>query len=466
MKYISTRGAAAPLEFEDVLLAGLADDGGLYVPMVWPQLSEDDLRNMRGLPYTEVAFRVISLFTGNSMPDNDLRTIINKTYTPFSHHCVAPLVQLDSQLWIQELFHGPTIAFKDIALQLLGHLFDYVLAKRNQRMTIIGATSGDTGSAAIAACKGRQNLDIFILHPQGRVSEVQRKQMTTVPDANVFNIAIDGTFDDCQELVKNMFNDEQLNRELNLGAINSINWARLMAQIVYYVYSAVALGAPDRAVGYAVPTGNFGNIFAGYGAMHMGVPIAKLICASNANDILTRFFETGTMKREIVKPTLSPSMDIQVSSNFERLMFELCERKSGEVIRNLAQFRAHGSYELTPGQHRRYRQLFAGHRADDNMTLLAMSRTFKDSGQIVDPHTGVGLAAVYSGQYDRQFPVISLACAHPAKFPDAVVRATGVRPVLPARVATQLGQPERVTNLNKDYATVTRFIRDNSGRNV
>lgn len=466
LKYISTRGAAPPLEFEDVLLAGLAADGGLYVPMVWPQLDEDDLRNLRGLSYADVAQKVITPFIGGSIPDEDLRRIIDKAYAGFSHHCVTPLTQLDSQLWLLELFHGPTLAFKDVALQLLGHLFDYILARRKQRLTVIGATSGDTGSAAIHACRGRENIDIFILHPKGRTSEVQRKQMTCVPDANVFNIAINGTFDDCQDLVKGMFNDEALKKELNLGAINSINWARLMAQLVYYVYAGVSLGAPDRAIGFSVPTGNFGNIFAAYGARQMGLPITRLICASNSNDILTRFYETGIMKLDGVKPTLSPSMDIQISSNFERLLFDLCERRAGDVIRNLAGFRACGAYDLTPGQHRKFRMLFSGHRADDELTLKTMQRIFSETGIIVDPHTAVGLAAVHAGSYDKQFPVVSLACAHPAKFPDAVQRGTGQRPALPPAILQQFGLPERVTTLNKDYATVSRFVRDHAKRTI
>jgi threonine synthase len=464
VKYISTRGAAPPLEFEEVLLTGLAADGGLYVPMVWPQIDEATLRGMRGLKYSEIAQRVITPFLGGAIPAGDLKLIIQKAYASFDHQAVAPLVQLDSQLWLMELFHGPTLAFKDVALQLLGHLFDYVLAKRKQRLTIIGATSGDTGSAAIQACKGRQNVDIFILHPKGRVSDVQRKQMTTVPDANVFNIAIDGTFDDCQELVKTMFNDEPLKKQVNLGAINSINWARLMAQIVYYITAALALGAPERALAFSVPTGNFGNIYAAYGAKQMGIQVGRLICASNGNDILTRFYETGQMKRGAVHTTLSPSMDIQVSSNFERLLFDLSERKAGDVIRNLAQFRAGGFYDLPPGQHRKYRSLFAGHRADDEMTLKAMARVYKDTGMVVDPHTAVGLAAVYMGQYDLQMPVVSLACAHPAKFPDAVFRATGIRPQLPARVAQQMAQKERVTEMQKSYAALSRFVLENSRR--
>ncbi len=464
MRYISTRGAAQPLEFEDVLLAGLAADGGLYVPMVWPQLDEEQLRNLRGLSYQEVAQRVITPFVEGSIPDADLKAIIEKSYSSFNHHCVTPLTQIDSQLWLLELFHGPTLAFKDVALQMMGHLFDYVLAKRKQRLTIVGATSGDTGSAAIHACKGRENVDIFILHPKDRTSEVQRKQMTCVPDSNVFNIAINGTFDDCQELVKGMFNDENMKRDLNLGAINSINWARLMAQIVYYIYAGVALGAPDRAVGFSVPTGNFGNIFAAYGARQMGLPVARLICGSNSNDILTRFYETGIMKLEGVKPTLSPSMDIQISSNFERLLFDICERRAGDVIRSLATFRASGAYDINPGQHRKFRMLFAGHRADDELTLKTMRRVYDETGVVVDPHTAVGLAAVYAGQYHKQFPVVSLACAHPAKFPDAVMRGSSTRPTLPPKILQQFALPERVTVMNKDYETVSRFVRDNARR--
>ena len=461
MQYISTRGAVQPLGFEDVLLAGLAADGGLYVPSVWPQMSEDDLRDLRGLPYQEVALRVMDPFIG-SIPEDDLRTIIAKAYSVFDHKAITPLTQLDSQLWLMELFHGPTIAFKDVALQLLGHLFDYVLAKQNKRLTIIGATSGDTGSAAIHACRGRDNLDIFILHPQGRVSDVQRKQMTTVQDDNVYNIAVEGTFDDCQEIIKGMFNDTELRRHLNLAAINSINWARIMAQIVYYVYAAVNLGAPDRAIGFAVPTGNFGNIYAAYAARQMGLPIARLICASNANDILTRFYETGVMKSAGVTHTLSPSMDIQISSNFERLLFEMTDRRAGDVIRSLAGFRATGSYEVDATHHRKFRTLFAGHRADDATTLAAIKRTYAETGLIVDPHTAVGLSAVYEGHYDRNYPVVALACAHPAKFPDAVLQATHVHPALPARVASQMNLPERVAILPKDYKTVAAYIRDHA----
>ena len=459
MKYISTRSTQTPLSFDDVLLGGLAADGGLYVPLQWPQLSEIDLRDLRGKPYSDVALRVMAPFTAGCITEGELKAIIDKAYASFHHQAVVPLVQLDSQLWLMELFHGPTLAFKDVALQLLGHLFDHVLQKKNQRLTIVGATSGDTGSAAIEGCRGRDNLDIFILHPQGRVSEVQRKQMTTVSDANVYNLAIDGTFDDCQDIVKRLFNDPEMKRSLNLGAINSINWARLMAQIVYYIYSAVNLGAPDRAMAFAVPTGNFGNIFAAYGAHQMGLPIERLICASNSNDILTRFYQTGFMQKEPVVPTLAPSMDIQISSNFERLLFDLVNRRAGDVVHSFTQFSETGSYSLSPERHAAFTKLFAAHSASDEEILHTISRIHRSTGLLIDPHTATGLAAVAHGNYDKDLPVISLACAHPAKFPEAVFRATGEKPVLPAEVARKMSLPERVISMPKDYHKVAQFIR-------
>lgn len=464
MHYISTRGAAPVLSFEEVLLTGLAADGGLYVPSVWPHLSHEALEALRGLPYTEVATRVMAPFVSPDLTEDELRPIVQRAYAGFDHKAIAPLSQLDSNLWLMELYHGPTLAFKDVALQLLGQLFDHVLKKRGQRLTIIGATSGDTGSAAIEACKGRELVDIFILHPKGRVSEIQRKQMTTVQDGNVYNIALDGSFDDCQELVKGAFNDETLRRSLNLTAINSINWARLMAQIVYYVYAAVNLGAPDRALSFAVPTGNFGNIFAAYGAMRMGVPMDKLICASNSNDILTRFGETGQMKLETVRPTLSPSMDIQVSSNFERLLFDLTERSGGTVIRHLADFRYKGSYELSPSQHRHFVQQFVCHRADDATTLATIKKVWEEQGRLIDPHTAVGLTAALAHHHDKSLPLVSLACAHAAKFPDAVIQATGQRPALPPHVAQKLAAPERMVDMAKSYADFSRYLQTHARR--
>ncbi len=464
MHYISTRGVAPALGFVDVVMKGLADDGGLYVPALWPQLSEDDLINMRGLPYTEVAVRVMAPFVSPDISEGDLRVLVEKAYGGFTHQAIAPLSQLDSNLWLMELYHGPTLAFKDVALQLLGQLFDYILKRKNQRLTVLGATSGDTGSAAIHACKGLEQVRVFILHPEGRTSDVQRRQMTTVAAPNVFNIAVEGTFDDCQEMVKGLFNDERLRNSLNLTSVNSINWARLMAQIVYYVYAAVNLGAPQRAVSFAVPTGNFGNIFAAYAAQKMGVPIAKLVCASNANDILTRFGESGTMALGAVHPSLSPSMDIQISSNFERLLFDLTGRNAGEVIRQLAQFRYKGSYEVTSAQHRHFLTHFVCHRASDEATLETIAAIYRTTGCLVDPHTAVGLTGALAHHADKTMPMVSLACAHPAKFPEAVEAATGVRPDLPPALAALLEGPERYITLRKDLAELARYIRS-AGQN-
>ncbi|MEX2407799.1 MAG: threonine synthase, partial [Rhodovibrionaceae bacterium] len=339
MRYISTRGQAPALSFDEVLLAGLASDGGLYLPESWPQLDAAALRGLAGQPYAEVAFRVMWPFVEGSLEEADFRRIVADSYAGFRHKAVAPLKQLESGLWLQELFHGPTLAFKDVAMQLLGRLFEHVLAARGARVTIVGATSGDTGSAAIEACRGGERIDIFILHPRGRVSEVQRRQMTTVADANVHNIALEGTFDDCQDLVKAMFGDTAFREEMNLSAVNSINWARVMAQIVYYVTAALALGAPERQIAFAVPTGNFGNVFAAYAARRMGLPIAGLIVGSNSNDILTRFFETGRMTMAGVTPTYSPSMDIQVSSNFERLLYDALGGDGAPVAKTKTEIR-------------------------------------------------------------------------------------------------------------------------------
>ncbi|MCG8358783.1 MAG: threonine synthase, partial [Kiloniellales bacterium] len=369
MRYISTRGRAPALAFDDVLLTGLARDGGLYLPESWPRFSEDEIRALAGLSYAEVAYRVIRPFVGGAIEDETLRAMAEATYAGFHHAAVAPLKQLDSRVWLMELFHGPTLAFKDYALQLVGRLFDQVLAARGLTITIVGATSGDTGSAAIEACRGRERVEIFILHPKGRVSEVQRRQMTTITDANVHNIAIEGSFDDCQDLVKALFNDTGFRDEVRLSAVNSINWARIMAQIVYYFQAAVALGAPERDVAFSVPSGNFGNVFAGYAAKQMGLPVGRLIVGSNRNDILARFFASGAMTMAPVEPSLSPSMDIQVSSNFERLLFDLLGRDGAAVERTLNGFRQSGSYTLEGEALAQARALFSGFRLDDAATL-------------------------------------------------------------------------------------------------
>ncbi len=460
MRYVSTRGAAPVLEFEDAVLAGLARDGGLYVPEEWPQFSAAQLRAMRSLSYADIAFQIMQPFVDGAIDDASLKTLIDDSYNSFSHDAVAPLQQLDSNFFLLELFHGPTLAFKDFALQVLGRLFDYILARRGDRITIVGATSGDTGSAAIEACRGREAIEIFILHPKGRVSDIQRCQMTTVQEANVHNIAIEGTFDDCQDLVKEMFNDEAFRSQQNLSAVNSINWARIMAQVVYYVSSALSLGAPDRSIAYAVPTGNFGDIFAGYVASRIGLPIERLIIGTNTNDILTRFMETGTMDAREVVPSLSPAMDIQVSSNFERLLFDLYGRDGRVISPAMTGFRESGSMTVTSDVLEKARELFSAARLDDDGIKAQIAATYKNSGMIVDPHTATGIHAATACALDPSVPMVALSTAHPAKFPDAVEAAIGVRPSLPAGLADLLERPERLDTLPNDLAKVQAFVRD------
>jgi threonine synthase len=460
LRYVSTRGAAPVLEFEDAVLAGLARDGGLYVPEEWPQFSADQLRAMRGLSYADIAFQIMQPFVDGAIDDAALKMLIDESYDSFSHEAVAPLQQLDDNLFLLELFHGPTLAFKDFALQVLGRLFDYILARRGERITIVGATSGDTGSAAIEACRGREAIEIFILHPKGRVSDIQRCQMTTVPEENVHNIAIEGTFDDCQDLVKEMFNDEEFRSRQNLSAVNSINWARIMAQVVYYVSSALSLGAPDRSIAYAVPTGNFGDIFAGYVASRIGLPIERLIIGTNTNDILTRFMETGAMDAKEVVPSLSPAMDIQVSSNFERLLFDLYGRDGRVISQAMTAFRESGTMTVTNDVLDKARKLFSAARLDDAGIKAQIAATYKNSGMIVDPHTATGLHAAAACAPDPSVPVVALSTAHPAKFPDAVEAAIGVRSSLPSNLADLLERPERLDILPNDLATVQAFVSD------
>ena len=459
MRYLSTRGDAPILEFDEVMLAGLASDGGLYLPETWPEFSEDDIRAMRGLPYAELAVRVMTPFLGGRIDAGDFRRIVEDAYAGFDHAAVAPLRQLDANLWLMELFHGPTLAFKDIALQLLGRLFDHVLKKRGERVTIVCATSGDTGSAAIEACRDRDAIEIFVLHPHNRVSDVQRRQMTTVTSANVHNIAIEGTFDDCQDLLKAMFGDRAFREELRLSAVNSINWVRIMAQIVYYFHAALALGAPDRPVAFAVPTGNFGNVYSGYAARAMGLPISQFVVGSNRNDILTRFFETGTMEMRDVQASLSPSMDIQVSSNFERLLFDACDREGHAVRDTMTGFRRTGKLTLPQGGMKILRELFDSRRLDDEETLQAISYEFASSAVLLDPHSVIGVAAARARARQPAVPMVALATAHPAKFPDAVERATGTRPAQPARLAGLFEREERFSVLGNDLAAVQAHIR-------
>jgi threonine synthase len=456
LRYLSTRGASPALTFDEVLLTGLARDGGLFLPETWPQL---DLAALAGLDYPTLAQRVMQPFLGGRIGEADFARLVEESYAGFGHKAVTPLKQIDSRLWLMELFHGPTLAFKDVALQLLGRLYDHVLAKRGQRITIVGATSGDTGSAAIEACRDRPAIDIFILHPEGRTSEVQRRQMTTVMSPNVRNIAIRGSFDDCQDLVKGLFADPSFRDEMHLGAVNSINWGRIMAQIVYYVAAGLALGAPKRRVAFAVPTGNFGNVYAGYAARAMGLPVEKFIVGSNSNDILTRFIQSGVMKMGAVHPTLSPSMDIQVSSNAERLLFDLYDRDSTHLVRAMQQFRQSGEITLDPGQHKRLSDLFAGHRLDDAATLAAMKSIYGETGELIDPHSAIGLAAARAVKLDPDVAIVALGTAHPAKFPDAVEKATGIRPPLPPALADLYERPERFSALANDLAALKTHIR-------
>jgi threonine synthase len=459
LRYISTRGAAPALAFDEVLLAGLAADGGLYLPESWPQISAAEFAGWTGLSYAELACLVMTPFVGGRIAAGDFERMTHEAYAGFDHPAVAPLKQLEDRVWLMELFHGPTLAFKDLALQLVGRLYDHVLGKRGGRVTIVGATSGDTGSAAIEACRDRAAIDIFILHPEGRVSEVQRRQMTTVASANVRNIAIRGSFDDCQDLVKAMFNDRAFRDELRLGAVNSINWARIMAQIVYYVRAALLLGAPERKLSFAVPTGNFGNVFAGYAARRMGLPIERLHVGSNRNDILTRLFASGEMTAKPVEPSLSPSMDIQISSNLERLLFDLYERDGKALAVDLTEFRKSGGLRLAPERLARARALFEGFRLDDAGTLAVIAETLRRTGELLDPHSAIGVAAAHAAAGRSEATVVALATAHPAKFGDAVERATGARPALPPRLAEIMRRPERLTVLPNDLAAVQSHIR-------
>jgi len=458
VRYVSTRGQAPVLGFEDVLLAGLARDGGLYVPEAWPSLSAVEIRSLSGRPYAETAAKVLAPYAAGAVAEADLARLFAEAYRGFGHVAVAPLKQIGPRHWLLELFHGPTLAFKDYALQAVGRLFDRVLATRNQRITIVGATSGDTGSAAIEALRDRASVDVFILFPKGRVSEVQRRQMTTVAADNVHCIALDGTFDDCQDMVKAMFNDQGFRDRHTLSAVNSINWVRIAVQIAYYAAASVALGAPDRRIAFAVPTGNFGNVFAAYAAKRMGFPIERLVLGSNSNDILTRFLSTAEMTMAPVVPTMSPSMDIQVSSNFERMLFEAVGRDGTRVTDLLTRFRKDSRYRLDGEAMGQIRALFDGQRLDEAGTLDVIRRVYRETGELVDTHTAIGIAAAERSRLDPGMPVVSLATAHPAKFPDAVEKAVGFRPKLPERLDAMMTAKERVQDLPNEMKAVQAFI--------
>lgn len=462
MRYVSTRGSAAALDFEGATLAGLASDGGLYVPEIWPSLSREEIADLAGKSYVETAVAVMRPFVAGSLTEDELSSLCTQAYGRFSHDAVVPLVQLDHQHWLMELFHGPTLAFKDVALQLLGLLFEKFLSKSDKHLTIIGATSGDTGSAAIDGVAGREKIDIFMLHPEGRVSDVQRRQMTTVLAPNVYNIAVDGSFDDAQAIVKALFNDRDFNGRYTLSAVNSINWARLMAQVVYYFYAAVRLGAPDRPVAFSVPTGNFGDVFAGYVAAQMGLPVAKLIVATNVNDILHRALTSGDYSTGTVTATATPSMDIQVSSNFERLLFDLSGRDGTGLAQMMADFESTKAMSIPADMLTCARPLFTSARIDADGMANAMRWASERTGQVIDPHTAIGLAAARDVSLDA--PVVTLATAHPAKFRDAVERATGLRPSLPARIGNMFDREERYDTLPASKEAIAAYVAERATR--
>ena len=450
MRYVSTRGAAPELGFGDVLLAGLADDGGLYVPVEWPAIDTGPSDE-----YADVAASVLAPYVAPDLTEAELVQLCRDSYAGFRHPEIAPLVEIGDDQWLLELFHGPTLAFKDMALQLVGRMFDRLLERRDERITIVGATSGDTGSAAIEGVRGCERVQIVILYPEGRTSEVQRRQMTTVDAPNVHTLAVDGTFDDCQDLVKAMFADRRFRESQRLSAVNSINWARVMAQVVYYVTASNALSGPVR---FSVPTGNFGNVLAGWIARRSGAPIRDFIVSSNANDILTRFIEHGDMSMGEVVPTLSPSMDIQVSSNFERLLFEMVGRDGAATAERLAGFRDSGRLDVPESAMEEWiRGSFRAFRVDDAATLTEISRVHAECGMLIDPHTATATAAARELVDDAD--VISLATAHPAKFPDAVEQATGIRPELPGALVDLMDRPERIVRLPADLAAITDFVR-------
>lgn len=463
MKYISTRGGAPTLGFEDVVLTGLASDGGLYVPESLPQFSVEEIASWAGLGYRDLAFKVISPFVDGAIPDADLKRIIDVSYDSFRHQAIAPLVQTGHNEWVLELFQGPTLAFKDFALQFLGNLLDYILAKRQQKVVVLGATSGDTGSAAIEGCRRCENVDIFILHPYQRVSEVQRRQMTTVLEPNVHNIALQGNFDDCQNLVKASFSDQSfLPTGRQLVAVNSINWARIMAQIVYYFYSALAVGAPHRSVAFSVPTGNFGDIFAGYLAKQMGLPIEQLVIATNSNDILHRCISNNDHTKKPLQHSLSPSMDIMVSSNFERMLFDLYDRDGAQINALMNEFKNTGDLQLAPIALDKARALFSSYRLSDEETVDVIRSVFEKTEYLLDPHTAIGVQAARKTRRNSATPMICLATAHPAKFPDAVKQAGQADdPELPYHMRDLLEREERYNVLPDDLDSLKVFIKSN-----
>jgi len=460
MRYISTRGTAHHLSFEDAMLTGLARDGGLYLPETWPALSRADIAAFAGLSYQEIAHRVMMPFIGETFTPDQFRGIIERAYAGFSHKAICPLTQIDHNHFLLELFHGPTLAFKDVAMQLIGQMFETSLKRRGERLTIVGATSGDTGSAAIEAFRGSEAVDVFIMYPHGRVSEVQRRQMTTPAEANVHALAVEGDFDDCQARLKDMFNDFEFRDGVRLAGVNSINWARVMAQVVYFFTSAVALGAPHRPVSFTVPTGNFGDIFAGYVAKQMGLPIDRLVIATNQNDILHRTLQDGRHTKEGVRPSISPSMDIQVSSNFERLLFDLYDREGAAVAQVMDDLNTKGSFTLSQGALSKLHDGFDSGRVSEAETSATIKEMRARTGHIICPHSAVGINVADAHSGDPAIPMITLATAHAAKFPDAVEAACGLRPALPPHMADMYDRPERVTQVANDLGAIEDLVHE------
>ena len=462
MKYISTRGQAPALSFEDAMLSGLATDGGLYVPEAWPHMPASEIAALAGLSYEEAAFKVVQPFVGDTFSDEELRGILARAYSSFRHPAKVPLVQTGPNEFVAELHHGPTLAFKDVAMQLIGQMFEAVLKRRGERVTIVGATSGDTGSAAIEAFKGLDAVDVVILYPHGRVSDVQRKQMTTPSEANVHAVAMDGDFDDCQARLKDMFNDANFRGQVKLAGVNSINWARVMAQVVYYFTTAVSLGAPHRKVSFTVPTGNFGDIFSGYVAKRMGLPIDRLVIATNQNDILHRTLQSGEHRKEGVTPSISPSMDIQVSSNFERLLFDLYDRE-GEAIEQLMGELGQGGFALSQGALGKLRDEFDSGACSEDETAATIKAMAEQTGEVLCPHSAVAVK-VAQDQGTSAVPMVALATAHAAKFPDAVEAACGIRPALPPHMADLFAREERVTRCTNDLDALKALILEKIAR--
>ena len=464
-KYLSTRGGQSSLSYEDVLLSGLARDGGLFMPEEWPTFSLSDLNDMKSLSYAKLASKIMSPFISPCLTEDEVLKICEDTYSSFGEQDVAPLHKFEENLYVLELFHGPTLAFKDYAMQFLSKAFNKALRNKNKRAVILGATSGDTGSAALEAFKGKENIDIFILFPHGRVSEIQQKQMTWIRENGAYALSVKTDFDGCQEIVKDCFEDLTFKDQYSLSAINSINWVRLLPQIVYYFYSGLKVGAPDKEIAFSVPTGNFGNILAGWMAKKIGLPVSKLICGSNQNDILTRFFNNGVMERKNVVPSFSPSMDIQVSSNFERLLFEICDRDPLNVKKKMGEFKKNGSFQISQNEMSKVNNLFSAYMVSDEETLDIINQAFTNYNYILDPHSAVGYSAAQKALNDKiisnDTPLVSLACAHPAKFPDIINKAINIKPDLPSNLKFMMSSKENFEIIDPKISTIQNFIKYN-----